>query len=179
MIDFLEDSPSSSIEAPPSASIVPPELAAAALADAAPPAMPGAPGAAAIAAPIDYDAEAKDLIEFTWACFAPLYPSLEPIYTIEARSRISAAAAPLMRKYGVSLGVLGPELTFAITIFPLIVPTYKAIQHDNEEHTRAAAAASSSSSTSAPAAGAAAANDASAGAAGGDATPLSRFPGQT
>lgn len=85
------------------------------------------------AAPVDYLAEAKDCIEFAYDMFSPLYPSLQPIYTADVRERIAARAAPLMEKYGVTLSVLGPELSFLITVAPLIVPTVKAIRHDRAQ----------------------------------------------
>jgi hypothetical protein len=137
MNDWPVDSP---IAAPaPATTIVPADVLAEATADAAQMASPAgataAPSSTAptVAAIVDYDAEARDIVAFAYAMFAPIYPSLEAIYTVDARARIVAAAAPLMRKYAFTLGVVGPELMFVIAVAPLIVPTMKAVKHDNEK----------------------------------------------
>lgn len=116
--------------------------AARAAAAAQPPSAPPAPSTEGTpstvqpmppSAPVDYLAEATDCIEFAYDMFSPLYPSLQPIYTADVRERIAQRAAPLMEKYGVTLGVLGPELSFLITVAPLIIPTVKAIRHDQAQ----------------------------------------------
>ena len=118
------------------AGLVPPDLLAAAAADAAAsnpetPAAPDAPPAAAA----DPAAESKTLIEFAYGLFSPVYPSLAKVYTPETRANLAAAAAPVLAKYGFSMGKLGPEVMLALAIVPLIAPTIQAIRAD-----RAAAA---------------------------------------
>jgi hypothetical protein len=165
-------------KAAPAASIVPAHVRAAALADMGPaPGQPADTSAASIAqAPavsIDYAGEARDLIEFAGTLFIPIYPTLGTIYTPEARSRIAAAAAPLMQKYGMTLTVLGPELAFLITIVPFIVPTMKAIKHDRKAQKQNAPQATPAAiDGGTPEAG-------TAGGASDAASPLARFPGQT
>lgn len=102
-------------------------------APASPAGTDAAPAPAAPAAPIDYHAEATGIVELAATMFFPLFPSLEAIYTDDARSRIAAAAAPLMQKYGCSLGVIGPELAFILTIAPFIPATIRAVKHDNAQ----------------------------------------------
>lgn len=130
MIDLIEP------DKPAAASITPAHILAEAAADT--PAAPGAPAAAAPAAPaavVDPHAEAVDLIEFANALILPLYPSLKTVYTAEVRARLAAVSAPLLAKYGLSLGKLGPEIGFLLAVVPLIQPTIAAIRAD-----RAAAA---------------------------------------
>jgi len=119
----------------PAASITPAHILADAAADA--PAVPGAAAAPAAAAPVAVDphAEAVDLIEFANALLLPLYPSLAGVYTADVRARLAAVSAPLMAKYGMSLGRMGPEIGFLLAVVPLIQPTIAAIRAD-----RAAAA---------------------------------------
>lgn len=127
----------------PAASITPPHILAEAAADT--PAAPGAPAAAAPAAPaavVDPHAEAVDLIEFANALLLPLYPSLAGVYTADVRARLAAVSAPLMAKYGMNLGRMGPEIGFLLAVVPLIQPTIAAIRAD-----RAAAAGQPAGST--------------------------------
>lgn len=95
---------------------------------------------AAIAAPaaaddpaagaIDYAGEARDLVGMVQLVF-PLYPSLEGVYTPEARERLAVALAPVLEKYGLNMGRLGPELVLAVTAISLAGPTYAAIKRDH------------------------------------------------
>lgn len=115
----------------PAASITPAHILAEAAADV--PAAPGAPAAAAPAAPaaaLDPHAEAVDLIEFANALLLPLYPSLKAVYTAEVRARLATVSAPLMAKYGMTLGGMGPEVGFLLAVVPLIQPTIAAIRAD-------------------------------------------------
>lgn len=91
-------------------------------------------------APVDYNAEARDLVEFLHSLFVPLYPSLATVYTPDVRARIAATAGPLMQKYDFTLGRFGPELAFGIVVVPLIAPTMQAIKHDREQLAKAAEA---------------------------------------
>lgn len=131
----LVDAPPKLADAPP---IVDAALIAAAQADAYPSKTPADPGAAHAAAPaaarvIDYDAEARDLIAFAAALFFPLRPKLAEVYTPEVQERIAEAGAPLLRKYKIDLSMLGPELTFAIVVIPLIAPTIAALKVTHEK----------------------------------------------
>jgi len=91
--------------------------------------------------------DAKDLIEFAFSLFEPIYPSLAKVYKPETRARLAASAAPLLTKYNVNLGKLGPEIMFAVNVVPLIAPTIQAIRAD-----RAAVAAETPAAAVVPAA---------------------------
>jgi len=130
MIDFMNAEP-----APAPAGIVDASIMAAAAADTGTATGQDAPGAAPGAAPIlDYGKEAADLVEFANAIYTPLWPSLSTVYTDEVRSKIAAAVAPVLQKYGFSLGDFfgkwAPEIGLAVTLAPLIPPTLAAIRAD-------------------------------------------------
>lgn len=132
-----------------------------------------APAAGAPGRVIDYDAEAREVMEFAAALFFPLRPGLEKIYTPEVRERVAAAGAPLLRKYNIDLSLLGPELTFAVVIIPLIAPTVAAIRANDRspkvKNEKAAEAKTPAETTTA-----------AGGAVGAEVTPenpLNRFPG--
>lgn len=86
------------------------------------------------AAGMDYKAEALGLINFAAALFIPLFPSLEPIYTEPTRENLANVSAPLMEKYGWSMGSFfekwGAEINFAMLAIPLSIATYRAIEAD-------------------------------------------------
>ncbi|HYD63319.1 MAG TPA: hypothetical protein VEC35_23385 [Noviherbaspirillum sp.] len=86
--------------------------------------------------------EARDLIQFGLSLFAPLYPSLERIYTPDKQERLAQVTGPLMAKYNLSLGAIfekwGPEINFAIVALPLAAETAKAIKADNAARKAAA-----------------------------------------
>ncbi|MBZ0105536.1 MAG: hypothetical protein K8H84_07875 [Sulfuricella denitrificans] len=85
---------------------------------------------------MDYHKEAKGLIDFALSLFVPIFPSLDAIYTEQARMNLANASGPLMEKYDFSLGSLferwGPEINFAMVAFPLSAQTYKAVKADIE-----------------------------------------------
>jgi hypothetical protein len=102
---------------------------------ASPGGTPGASPAAPLADPATvYADEAKQLLDFMCASLFPISPSLEKVYTPEARSKIVAAAGPLLAKYDFSflrwLAKYAPELNFAMATLPLVVPTIDAIKAD-------------------------------------------------
>ncbi len=88
------------------------------------------------AAPVDYQAEAKDLMAFTLAMLVPFYPCLEDIYTPDTVTKLSSASARLMEKYGFTFGEFltkwGPEIAFLIVAGPLVPKTYKAIKAETK-----------------------------------------------
>lgn len=87
--------------------------------------------------PPDPAAEFGIILMMARTVLAPLYPSLERVYTDGVIQNLSQAAAPVMQKYGVtSGGVLekfGPEITLAVVAVPVALETVKAIRHDNEQ----------------------------------------------
>jgi hypothetical protein len=67
---------------------------------------------------------------------APLYPSLEGIYTPEVCERVAASLGPLLAKYGVNMEDMGgkyrEEIAAAFICGPIAVATYKGIKADVE-----------------------------------------------
>lgn len=102
----------------------------------------GAPEGVPAAVPMGAEQEAKEVIEFGCSLFVPLYPSLAQVWTPEVRGNIATAAAPLMEKYGVTLGGIfdqwGAEIRFAMVAFPVASATVGAIKHDNAARKAAA-----------------------------------------
>lgn len=81
--------------------------------------------------------EAGELIKFAVALFVPLYPSIEAIYAAPQQARLAEVAAPLMEKYGVTMGGIferwGAEINFLIVAGPMAAETARAIRRDNAE----------------------------------------------
>jgi hypothetical protein len=92
--------------------------------------------------PMDASTEARELIRFATALFFPLYPSLARIYTEPRQEQLAVVSAPLMAKYGLSLGAIferwGAEINFALVALPLAGETVKAIKADNQARKEAA-----------------------------------------
>jgi hypothetical protein len=79
--------------------------------------------------------EAQDVIEFAANLFFPLFPSLVQVYPKEVRENLAEVSAPLMEKYGITLGELfkkwGAEIRFGMVALPLASATVKAVKYDN------------------------------------------------
>lgn len=94
---------------------------------------PGAPEAEAPAAP-DVQAEVAALLQAVAGMLAPMFPSLATIYTPDTCRRLGESAAPVMDKYGLSVGGLferwGAEITLAATAFPVALATWQGIKAD-------------------------------------------------
>lgn len=86
------------------------------------------PAAEAVLSP---EEEARSVIDLGVELAVPFYASLEAIYTTEVRDRLARAAAPLLKKYNVSLGSLfaryKEEIDFAFVAAPIVLQTIKAI----------------------------------------------------
>lgn len=100
---------------------------------AAPPA--GEPTAGCeIAAPVDYLADAKGIVDIAAESLAAFYPSTGPILNAEKRGRIAAALAPVMQKYGLDMGAIfgkfGPEIGLGFALAQVAVPIANAIRAD-------------------------------------------------
>lgn len=85
--------------------------------------------------PMDAVQEALGVIQFGTTLFFPLFPSLAAVYTAERQQQLATVSAPLMQKYGLSLGTLferwGAEINFALVAVPLARETVKAVKADN------------------------------------------------
>lgn len=115
-------------------------------------AAPGdAPVDAGPPAPIDYQAEARGLVDFTADTLGSIFPRTRPILDQATRERLAGAWSPLMRKYGLSLAGIferwAPEIGAAMVTLPLVLPLAEAIQADRAER----AAGNSSTGDPAPA----------------------------
>ncbi|WP_375591972.1 hypothetical protein [Chitiniphilus eburneus] len=97
-------------------------------------APPPAAEGAADALPLSAVEEAREVVIFVRELAAPVYPSLRQVYSDETVERIATAAAPLMQKYGVTLGGMferwGPEIHFAMVMLPVGMQTAAAIRAD-------------------------------------------------
>lgn len=85
-------------------------------------------------APIDYAADARGLVDITAETLGAFYPSTAAVLTADKRDRIAAAAAPVLEKYGFSLGAFlgrfGPEIGLAFALGQVAIPLAKAIRAD-------------------------------------------------
>lgn len=102
---------------------------------AAVPEQPEAPKA-------DVAGEVAALLKMVAGMLAPAFPSLATIYTDETCRNLGTAAAPVMEKYGVSVGGLfdrwGAEITLAATALPVALATYQGIKGDMAERKKPA-----------------------------------------
>ncbi len=82
----------------------------------------------------DVPAEVAALLQAVAALFAPVFPCLATIYTPDTCRRLGDSAAPVMAKYGLSVGGLferwGAEITLAATAFPVALATWQGIKAD-------------------------------------------------
>jgi hypothetical protein len=113
-----------------------PELAQIA-ADAAaidPPQVAPGTEAAAPSEPVDYYTDAKGLTDIAAESLAAFYPRTEAVLSPDRREKFAAALAPVMEKYGLSLGVIfgrwGAEINLAFVTAQFAVPLARAIADD-------------------------------------------------
>ena len=103
-------------------------------AEAAAPAPDTEAAASAPAPALDYQAEALAVVDFCAKLGAEFFPTLAKVYTPETVAKLAAAAAPLLQKYGVTMGGLfatwGAEINFAMVALPVVIQTRDAIRHD-------------------------------------------------
>lgn len=92
------------------------------------------PNAPPAAAPVDFMVDARGLCDFTAEGLGALYPSTLKVLDAEKRERFAAALAPVMEKYGLSLGAIfgrwGAEINLAFVTVTLAVPLANAIKSD-------------------------------------------------
>lgn len=85
-----------------------------------------------IEAPPDYYRESEGAVEFFAALVIGYCPKCADIWDSGTKSRVSAALAPVMEKYGVTLGNLPPELTLLIVAGPPLYQSARLVA----EHTQ-------------------------------------------
>lgn len=99
--------------------------------------QPSAPPAALAPAPVDWTAEAREVVELATEGFFPLYPRLAEVWTDEKLERLNVRLGAVMQKYDLTLGkILGrwaPEIMLAAVTIPAVVPTYRVIRDTNRE----------------------------------------------
>lgn len=83
---------------------------------------------------VDVAAEVSALLLTVAGLLTPMFPSLGPIYTEATCRRLGEAAAPVMDKYGLSVGGLferwGAEITLAATALPVALASWQGIKAD-------------------------------------------------
>lgn len=85
-------------------------------------------------APTDYGTEAAMLLSTLVLIAAPFFPSIPRIWTDAKRKAVAAAAAPVMEKYGFTLGdfmgAYKEEITLLVVAGPVILETIDGIKAD-------------------------------------------------
>ena len=105
-----------------------------------------APGAPAPAAGplIQSDDHWTDEAYSLWDCIGEMLsvysPSCAPIYTEQAKRRLAAAWAPVMRKHDFDMGKFSIYLVAGMATLPIVAKTTQAIRADREATAAAAAA---------------------------------------
>ena len=83
---------------------------------------------------VDTAAEVAALLGAVSGMLAPVFPCLPSIYTESTCKRLGDAAAPVMDKYGLSVGGLferwGAEITLLATALPVALATYRGCRAD-------------------------------------------------
>lgn len=98
---------------------------------------PPTPQPVAVPAPIDWAAEAREVVDLATEGFFPLYPRLAEVWTPQKLDRFTLRLSAVMQKYDLTLGKLlgkwGPEIMLAAVTVPAVVPTYRVIRDTNRE----------------------------------------------
>jgi len=83
---------------------------------------------------IDAAAEVAALLQTVAGILSPAFPCLAGIYDESTCRRLGEAAAPVMDKYGLSVGGLferwGAEITFAAVALPVAIATAQGVKAD-------------------------------------------------
>jgi len=82
--------------------------------------------------PVDYYRESRGAVDFFAALIVGYCPSCADVWDSGTKERVSAALAPVMEKYGVTLGALPPELTLLIVAGPPLYQSSRLVA----EHTQ-------------------------------------------
>ena len=85
-------------------------------------------------APTDYGTEAAMLVSTLVLIAAPFFPSIPKIWTDAKQKAVAAAAAPVLEKYGFTLGdFMGAwkeEITLLVVAGPLVLETIDGVKAD-------------------------------------------------
>jgi hypothetical protein len=95
------------------------------------------PNAPAPEAPVDYLTDAKGVVDMASEALGAFYPSTLAVLLPEKRDRIANALAPVMQKYGMSLGVIfgkwGEEIGLLFALSTVVIPLATAIRADKDQ----------------------------------------------
>ncbi len=96
-------------------------------------------------APMDFPGEAKMLISTLVLIAGPFFPSVPKVWTAEKQAAVAAAAAPVMEKYGFTLGdfmgAYKEEIALLFVAGPLVLETIDGIKADRAAKAKPAAPA--------------------------------------
>ena len=99
--------------------------------------QPPAPQPAALPAPVDWTAEAREVVELATEGFFPLYPRLAEVWTPAKLDRFTLRLGAVMQKYDLTFGKLlgkwGPEIMLAVVVVPKVPATYRVIRDTHRE----------------------------------------------
>lgn len=99
--------------------------------------QPAAAPLAALPAPSDWPAEAREVVDLATEGFFPLYPRLVEVWTPAKLDRFTLRLAAVMQKYDLTLGKIlgkwGPEIMLAAVVVPAAVPTYRVVRDTHRE----------------------------------------------
>lgn len=76
---------------------------------------------------IDFSAEAAQAVDMFSALVIGYAPAAAEIWGNDAKLRVALTLAPVLQKYGVSVGSMPPELMLLITAGPLLYQSSKAV----------------------------------------------------
>jgi hypothetical protein len=82
-----------------------------------------APSGEALPPSIDFNAEASETTNFIAGMICAYCPACESTWNAETKSRVAYVLAPVLEKYGVSIGSLPPEIMLLIVAGP---PLYQS-----------------------------------------------------
>ena len=102
-----------------------------------PAAMAGGPD---LQAGPDYGQEAAQCVDMFAALVCGYAPAAEVVWTEPARQRVAGALAPVLSKYGVTLGNIPPELVLGLVAGPMLWQSAKIVAQQVEGDKRQAAA---------------------------------------
>jgi len=91
----------------------------------------GLPAEDAPAAAVDYLTEAQGVVDMVAAMIVGYCPDCAPLWETDTKHRVAAALAPVMEKYGASVGAIPPELLLAIVLVPVLLQTANKISAYN------------------------------------------------
>jgi hypothetical protein len=91
-----------------------------------------------VGAPVDYFTDAKGITEIFGTAMGVLYPSTEKIFNELTRDKFANALAPVLEKYGMSLGGVfgrwGVEINLAFVTAQFAIPIGRAISENRHRN---------------------------------------------